>query len=107
MIESLASLRAQFATQPPKLSSQFDEHDPRKLNHLSLEQQKKRAKELLREWRTHPLEPEGELKLNNAQHVIAQEYGFTNWSKLKAHIVQAQIAREALNSGEPSALDFG
>ena len=51
MIENLASLRAQFATQPPKLSSVFDKDDPRKLKHLSLEQQKKRAKDLLREWR--------------------------------------------------------
>ena len=107
MIESLASLRVQFATQPAKLSSQFDEHDPRKLKPLSLEQQKKRAKELLREWRTNPLEPQREPKLNDAQHAIAQEYGFKNWSELKAHIVQAQIARKALNSGEPSALDSG
>jgi len=105
MIESLASLRAQFATQPPKLSSLFDEDDPRKLKHLSLEQQKKRAKELLHEWRATPPEPGKEPKLSDAQHTIAQGYGFRNWPELKAHSVQAQIARDALKSDEPSALD--
>ena len=107
MIESLESLRAQFAKQPTNSSNHFDEHDPRKLQHLSLEQQKKRAKELLREWRTSPPEPGKEPKLNDAQHAIAQSYGVKNWSELKAHIVQAQIAREALKSGQPSAPDTG
>ena len=42
MIESLAALRAQFSTQPPRLS-QFDEDHPCRLKQLSLDQQKKRA----------------------------------------------------------------
>ena len=110
MIENLASLRAQFATQPPKLSSVFDKDDPRKLKHLSLEQQKKRAKDLLREWRESPDEKRKEARLkearlSDAQHVIATEYGFKNWAALKAHLIHAQVARDAIENGEPSALD--
>ena len=74
MIENLASLRAEFAAQPPKLSSHFDDDDPRRLKHLSLEQQKKRAKELLREWRVKPSSIK-EPKLSDAQHAIARGYG--------------------------------
>lgn len=107
MIENIASLRAQFATQPPELSSNFDKDDPRKLKHLSLDQQKKRAKDLLREWRNSPVEKEKKAKLSDAQHTIATGYGFKNWSELKAHIVQAQLAREVIDNGEPTALDAG
>jgi hypothetical protein len=105
MIENLASLRAQFAAQPPKLSSHFDEGDPRRLEHLSLEQQKKRARDLLRTWRANPPQPGGTPKLSEAQHAIARGYGFSNWAGLKAHIEQARVAREALKGGAPSALD--
>ena len=104
MIESLADLRAKFATQPPDLSSNFDEGDPRKLEHLSLEQQKKRAKELLKQWRTSSNNNKI-LKLSDAQHKIATEHGFSNWSALKAHIQQAQIAHDVLITGKHSALD--
>jgi Ankyrin repeat/Ankyrin repeats (many copies) len=44
----------------------------------SLEYLKKQAKELLREIRP--------AKLADAQRVLAQEYGFASWTKLKAHI---------------------
>ncbi len=107
MIESLASLRAKFAKQTQKQSSNFyfDNDDPRNLKHLSLEQQKKRAKELLHEWRLAPSKTGKEPKLSEAQHSIAQGYGFSNWSELKAHIVQTQIARDVLKSDAPAALD--
>jgi len=120
MIESLALLRAQLLraqqlraqqlrATPTEQSSidnyEFDEDDPRKLRRLSLQQQKKRAKELLREWQVNPTHSEKKPQLNEAQHKIATGYGFKNWSELKAHIEQAQIARDALAKGEPTALD--
>lgn len=69
-----------------------------------LEQQKTRAKELLkalqagdptaldRVRQSHPRRPDvtpeeaAGLKLADAQWVIAREYGFTSWARLKAHI---------------------
>ncbi|HHJ36741.1 MAG TPA: DUF1835 domain-containing protein, partial [Gammaproteobacteria bacterium] len=107
MIENLALLRAQFATHPPELSSIFDDGDPRKLEHLSLEQQKKRAKELLCEWRNSSDGKQKELKLSDAQHAIATDHGFKNWPAFRAHIIEAQLARDAIDNGEPTALDAG
>lgn len=104
MIESLVSLRDKFTSSEPGLA-RFDDGDPRKLNNLSLEQQKKRAKELLRDWRANPPEPGREYKLSDVQHEIAHGYGFRNWAALKAHIEQAKVARDAITSGEPTALD--
>jgi len=43
MITNLAALRAGFAADPPKLSSDFAVGDPRRVRPLSLVQQKKRA----------------------------------------------------------------
>jgi hypothetical protein len=105
MIENLAALHARFAANPPKLSSRFDEGDPRRLKRLSLEQQKKRAKERLRDWKSAAETMQPEPKLSDAQHSIAKEQGFKNWAQMKAHIEQSQIARNALQSGEPGALD--
>lgn len=105
MIENLAALRTRFAANPPRLSSRFDESDPRRLKHLSLEQQKKRAKERLRDWKSAAETMQPEPKLSDAQHSIAKEQGFKNWAQMKAHIEQSQIARNALQSGEPGALD--
>jgi hypothetical protein len=109
MIENLAALRAPLTTRSPDTASNFDfaENDPRKLEYLSLEQQKKRAKEMLREWRSNPSATATPPRLSDAQHAIAQGYGFTNWSELKNHIVHTQIARDAINGGEPTALDSG
>ncbi|MDH5446578.1 MAG: hypothetical protein OEY52_13580, partial [Gammaproteobacteria bacterium] len=104
MITSLAVLRAQFTTQPPRLS-QYAEGHPCQLNHLSLEQQKKRAKDLLKQWHAGDDSHEQKRKLSDAQHSIAREYGFQNWPQLKAHIEQARLAREALAQGKPTALD--
>ncbi|HEY0720530.1 MAG TPA: DUF1835 domain-containing protein [Gammaproteobacteria bacterium] len=105
MIINLAALRTRFKTNPPRLSSQFDEGDPRRLHHLNLEQQKKRARELLREWQAQADTTKPSPKLSDAQHAIAKEHGFTHWAELKGHIEQGQLARQALRSGAPDALD--
>jgi len=107
MIESLAALRAHFSTQPPKLFSNFAEDHPCRLNHLSLEQQKKRAKELLKRWHASGDTQTHHLKLNDAQHSIAKEYGFKNWAQLKAHIEAARLARDAVAQGRATFLDEG
>jgi len=52
-----------------------------------LEHLRKQAKQLLNEWRR---EPRG-AQLVDAQHALAQEYGFPSWPKLKA-FVEAQAA---------------
>jgi hypothetical protein len=63
----------------------------------SLEQLKKRAKELLRairaadpaaaqRLRVHLPRPAGEATLADAQLVIAREHGFASWARLKRHI---------------------
>lgn len=104
MIKNLASLRAQLSSQTPE-HSLFDDGDPRKLEHLSLEQQKKRAKELLQDWRSTTLRTGKTPKLHDAQLNIAQGYGFRNWAELKTHIEQSEVAHNALASGEPNALD--
>jgi hypothetical protein len=51
--------------------------------HPNLEHLKKQAKELL-----HELQQQRDpaVKLADAQHAIAREYGFASWPKLKAHV---------------------
>lgn len=74
---------------------------------LNLEQQKKRAKELLKALnsgdslaiqRTQSLftPPKTEFKLADAQHVIANQLGLASWAKLKAHIEQQDYARQKI-----------
>ena len=116
MITHLDALRAQH-TSSVQFDDEFNVGDPRRWNPLSLEQQKKRAKDLLREIRqNNPTALQrlahlnrdikiAEVKLNDAQTVIAREYGFMQWTALKAHIEQTQIAREAIALGRPTALD--
>lgn len=104
MIESLATLRAQFSTRPPTLSEFAADH-PCRLNPLSLEQQKKRAKELLKQWHAGDQKDKQDLKLSDAQHTIAKSYGFNNWAQLKSHIEQARLARNMLQQGQLTALD--
>lgn len=108
MLIHLSALQRQFH------SSQFEfaATDPRRLAPLSLEQQKKRAKELLRAARTGTPaaaarlgKVESEPRLSDAQRTIATELGFAKWTDLKAHIEQAQIARAAIRAGRPAALD--
>ncbi|MBI3560530.1 MAG: hypothetical protein HY080_02270 [Gammaproteobacteria bacterium] len=117
MIINLAQ-RRQLPTSPT-VSPEFDLGDPRRLHHLSLEQQKKRAKELLKQVRTHdataierwqrnsarPLATLLELRLSDAQGVIARENGFRKWEDLKAHTDHIRIAQQAVRAGRPSALD--
>ena len=119
MLVNLAQLRAQ-RTSPSTFQSttvEFEVDDPRRLKHLSLEQQKKRAKELLKavqlhesdaleHWRSHGLNPD-EAKLSNAQRVIARENGFRKWEELKAHADHIRIAQQAVRDGGPSVLDGG
>ena len=50
--------------------------------HPNLEHLKKQAKELLHELQQR----DSAMKLADAQHLIAQEYGFASWPKLKAHV---------------------
>jgi len=105
MIENLAALRARIIDKAAASVYRFDEDDPRRLKPLSLEQQKKRAKERLREWKSAADAGQSIEKLSDAQHAIAKAQGFRNWAQMKAHIEQSRIARNALNSGEPDALD--
>jgi hypothetical protein len=92
---------------------------------LNLEQQKKRAKELLRQFNTerdaalkrfqqhHPKVKHlnsTELasfhpKLSDAQLVIARENGLPSWAKLKAHIQRLDRARQDIALGITSPLD--
>ncbi len=80
---------------------------------LNLEQQKKRAKELLKAWQADDPEALARLaaknqhpaKLADAQRTIARELGFTKWEGLKAHTQATAIEQAALRSGSPSALD--
>jgi hypothetical protein len=57
----------------------------------SLEYLKKQAKELLRSMRQG--------KLADAQHTLANEYGFANWAKLKSHVEALRLSpAEALKA---------
>ena len=55
----------------------------------SLEHLRKQAKELVRE-RRGGAEP---LRLSDAQRIVAREYGFPSWPRLKAYVdrVTAQV----------------
>jgi uncharacterized protein DUF1835 len=119
MIVNLAQLRQQRTS--PALSPEFESGDPRRLTPLSLEQQKKRAKDLLRDVRAHEagaierfrrhgrqsLSAGGDPRLSDAQRVVARENGFRQWTDLKAHADRIRIAQQATAEGRPSALDGG
>ncbi len=113
MLVNLAQLRKQRTS--PSTTAEFKPDDPRRLNHLSLEQQKKRARELLKavqmqdsaaleRWRHNGFNP-AEPKLNEAQRVIAWENGFRKWEELKAHADHIRLAQQAVRHSQPSALD--
>ncbi len=105
MIEKLAALRARISTDTPEFFSRFEADDPRRLKPLSLEQQKKRAKELLRDWNASADGAHAGKRLSDAQHAIARAHGFKNWPQLKLHIERNRIARHALANSEPEAPD--
>jgi hypothetical protein len=59
---------------------------PRPLpTHASLEALKKQAKSLLKSRRQQ--EPEKAIRLQECQHLLAQDYGFKNWSDLKKSVL--------------------
>ena len=92
----------------------------------NLEHLKKQAKALLHEFRQGDLtgqerfreharakesDPAAAPKLSDAQRVIAREYGFTSWAKLKQHVDSltralnpAQAAIAAVQANDPAAL---
>lgn len=84
---------------------------------LNLEQQKKRAKELLKavrdsnadavaRWEAHhPKGVASERLLADAQLVIARENGFPSWPRMKAHIDTLRIARKRMEAGRPLVPD--
>jgi len=91
---------------------------------LNLEQQKKRAKELLKQFNAAQVEavrrfqhyhpkiqrhPEQirtfQPQLSDAQLAIARENGLTSWPKLKAHIEQLEQERRAIATGASAAPD--
>ncbi|NIY76042.1 DUF1835 domain-containing protein [Thalassospira sp. HF15] len=84
---------------------------------LNLEQQRKRAKELLRNLRAetpsastraqsagHKISPDT-AQLADAQLIIARENGFASWPKMKAHIDQITERNRQIANGAPSSLD--
>ncbi|WP_156926977.1 DUF1835 domain-containing protein [Azospirillum halopraeferens] len=80
---------------------------------LNLDQQKTRARDLLRavragdaaalaRWRTHrPAAAPEAARLADAQFVIARELGSPSWPRLKAHILAMGRARAAITGGDP------
>jgi ATP-dependent Clp protease adapter protein ClpS len=93
------------------------------LENLDLAQERKRAKELLKALRSgdynaiarfrshHPRLAEltqdalraADVKLNDAQWVIAREYGFLSWQLLKAHIIE-QVSGRAARATTPHSV---
>lgn len=84
---------------------------------LNLEQQRKRAKELLRGIRAekpdaldranqagHKLTPTN-ASLADAQLIIARENGFASWPKMKSHIDRITERNRQIESGTPPVLD--
>ena len=84
---------------------------------LNLEQQRKRAKELLRDIRAetpaalsrsqscgHKISSDT-AQLADAQLVIARENGFASWPKMKTHIDQIAEHNRQIANGAPSVLD--
>jgi Domain of unknown function (DUF1835) len=73
---------------------------------LNLDQQKKRAKDLLRAARRgdtaaidrlfRSASVDSELKLAQAQFAVARELGFASWPELKSHIIAMNEARSAI-----------
>lgn len=85
---------------------------------LNLDQQKTRAKELLRGFRRgdadaaarvaahHPEPPSPDAaKLADAQLVLARENGFASWPKLKAHCDAVALRQSRIEAGKPTVLD--
>ncbi|WP_255312403.1 DUF1835 domain-containing protein [Kiloniella majae] len=97
---------------------------PRTMFHgvLNYQQQKKRAKELLKAFKNQNLTAKTKLKrfhpqfekrpidssnitLADCQLCVARENGFSSWLKLKAHCDQLKIKQNQINSGHIPELD--
>jgi hypothetical protein len=90
--------------------------DPYAAFRLNLEQQRKRAKDLLRAARADDATARRRLadagvltapqsvtlKLADAQFAIARELGFRTWRDLRAHVMAQTAAREAIGQGGPA-----
>ena len=90
--------------------------DPYAAFRLNFEQQRKRAKDLLRAVRAGdsaarrrvgdalaPRVPDAAaLKLTDAQFAIARELGFASWRDLRAHVIAQAAAREAIAQRGPA-----
>jgi hypothetical protein len=91
--------------------------DPYAAFRLNLEQQRKRAKDLLRAVRAgdpaahrrladavaRPVPDAATIKLADAQFAIARELGFRTWRDLRAHVTAQAAAREAIMHPGPAA----
>ena len=64
--------------------------------HPDLEHLRKQAKALLRDLRTR----DTEAKLADALHLVARQYGFPSWPKLKAHVRSIVHAEHAPDPGK-------
>jgi ankyrin repeat protein len=69
----------------------------------NLDQLKKQAKELLKSLKSGDPEAQNRFRedsgvsLHNAQRVIAREYGFSSWAKLKEHVESLELAAKPMN----------
>jgi hypothetical protein len=91
--------------------------DPYAAFRLNLEQQRKRAKDLLRAVRAGdaaarrrvadavegPAPDAAAIKLTDAQFAIARELGFRSWPDLQTHVLAQAAAREAIAQPGPAA----
>jgi hypothetical protein len=114
MIVNLKQLQQQTSVR--SISPEFQVGDPRKPIPLSIEQQKKRAKELLRDARNGEaralarlrqagLKPGEKIGLSDAQSAIAWENGFKKWTDFKSYAEHAMLETMSIASGMPSAPD--
>jgi hypothetical protein len=75
-----------------------------------LDQLKRQAKELLKQWRVDPSRRPQTTppRLRDAQRAIAAEYGFPSWDALRAHVEEVN-GRPAGSTARPKrrGLDYG
>src|SRR5438045_2009572 len=70
----------------------------------SLEQLRKQAKELLKDYSTGAATER--VTLADAQFALAREYGFENWAALVHHVTAIQMAESRLERYEKLAIDL-
>ncbi|WCB93667.1 hypothetical protein DSM104299_02383 [Baekduia alba] len=83
----------------------------------SLEQLRRQAKELARAHArgdaaaleraaAHRADPKKPLKLAGAQHVLAREYGFASWPRMRAYVERASLYGEGLEHAFHESVDY-